>query len=157
MDRPRRWVDRITSDAARPIVAVLCVVWIGFMAAQYTRLAEERKGWINACLAEPSACAGRRVFLSVVEVVALNDDGYTVRKVVHDIPIKGDPSRVELGMTLSVVARFDPEVGALVEVEPMEHPRRALKRGLAVAGLVLAAGFGVNGLRATRRGLALRG
>lgn len=147
----------LLSDRARPLVVLLSLLLIGIMAQRYATLVSERGAWIEACLDEPASCAGRRVFLSLVEVVEVGEGGYTVRKVTRDIPIRGDVAERRVGQTLSVVASFDPEVGALVEQTPKEHPWRAHKRRLGILGLVLAGVAAALSFRVGRRGVALRG
>ncbi|MCB9793681.1 MAG: hypothetical protein H6741_13245 [Alphaproteobacteria bacterium] len=130
---------------------------IGVMAQRYAALVSERSAWIEACLAEPASCAGRRVFLSLVEVVEVGEGSYTVRKVTQDIPIRGDVRQRRVGQTISVVATFDPEVGALVEQAPKAHPLRKQKRQLGVLGVLLAGAAALGSFTAGRGGLRLRG
>lgn len=152
----RELPDALTRDRARARVALACVAFLALSGARYAAIVQERTDWIEACLADPASCAGRRVFLSLVEVEALHEDGYTVRKLLTPVRVLGDPSRRKVGSTISLTARFEPGQG-LVELEPLDHPNRGAKKLLGKIGVVsvLFAAFG--GLRPTRRGLVLRG
>lgn len=148
--------EAITRDRARPLVALACLAFLAVSGARYAAIVKARTDWIEACLAAPDPCDGRRVFLSLVDVESLHDDGYTVRKVLTPIRVLGDPSRRKVGSTISLTARFEAGRG-LVEVEPIDHPNRQAKKilgNLGVLGMLVALSRGV---RFTRQGLVLRG
>lgn len=145
------------SDRFRLPLAVVCVVWLGFMGWSYANVVTSRVGWIAQCDADKASCDGRRVFLSLVEVIEVGDSGYTVRKVNRDWSVDGDPAGREIGETISVTARFEATEDQLRAVEVVEHPWRHLKVYLGFGGLALALGFAVSGLRFQSGRLVSRG
>ena len=154
MARYPQWVLR---DRFRLPLALVCVAWLGFMGWSHTEVVTRRVGWIEQCDADKASCDGRRVFLSLVEVREIGDDGYVVRKVNRDWSIDGDPTGRQVGETLSVVARFSAADDRLEAVEVHEHPWRRWKVHLGFAGLALALGIGLWGLRFEDRRLVSRG
>ncbi|HJN76706.1 MAG TPA: hypothetical protein QGF58_22445 [Myxococcota bacterium] len=147
----------VWSDRYRLPLALICVLWLSFMGWRYAGTVTDRVGWIEQCDQDKASCDGRQVFLSLVEVIALREDGYTVRKVNRDWEVDGDPAGRELGETISVVARFSAAEDELRAVEVHEHPWRPWKVWLGLGGLALAAGFAFTGLRVQDRRLASRG
>jgi len=147
----------VLRDRFRLLLALACLAWLGFMGWQHNQVVTSRVGWIEQCDADKAACDGRRVFLSLVEVRELRDEGYVVRKVNRDWRIDGDPTGRVVGETISVVARFEAEDDALSALEVSEHPWRRYKVFFGFAGLALALGIGLRGLRVEGRRLVSRG
>ncbi|MCP4808522.1 MAG: hypothetical protein GY913_18890 [Proteobacteria bacterium] len=135
------------SDRSRLPIALVCLAWLMTMAVLYTDVVTSRVGWIQDCSADKAACDGRRVFLALSEVVAIEGDSYTVRKVTEEHRVDGDATGLELGETISVIARFDAATDTISEESRESHPWREEKVLLGYLGLLLAlgvAGFGVR-------------
>lgn len=133
---------------------VLALVWLAFMAWQHTRVVTDRSDWIEDCEVDDS-CAGRRVFLALVEVRAVEGDRYLVRKLQDDHLVYGDPSDLTVGETVSVIAQWQGE--QLVEQELTHHPWRKYKSvlglvGVGLTGLLLVGGFRIRDGRIVPRG-----
>ena len=145
------------SDRLRLPIAAVCLAWLVFMGVRYTDVVTSRVSWIEQCTSEKASCDGRRVFLALSEVVAIEDEAYTVRKLTVDHRIDGDPTGLELGETVSVIARFDAANDRLVQTERSAHPWRQLKVYLGYLGLLLALGVALYGIRFRDGRLVSRG
>lgn len=128
-------------------ILLACGVWLTWMGARYTDVVTSRTGWIEACTADKASCDGRRVFLALSEVVAIDGDGFVIRKVTNEHRVTGDPAGLELGETVSVIARFDASDDSLTQTWRESHPWREEKVVLGLVGLAMALGFAVYGVR----------
>ena len=128
----------------RWLTAVLAVLWLGAMAVLQTRSVTERSAWIAACQ-QDEACAGRRVFLALVRVLEVEEDRYRVRKMEDEHLIVGEVDGLEVGQTVSVVARWEGD--QLIETERTPHPWRKEKEALGFVGLLMTGGLLLAGFR----------
>ncbi len=137
----------------RWLALLFSIGWLGFMAVEHTRAVTERSAWIRDC-EEADTCAGRRVFLALVQVRRVEAEAYVVRKLEAEHSIVGDARDLKEGETVSVVARW--EDGLLVEQELTRHPWREEKAALGVLGLILTSLLLLGGFR-WKGGLVARG
>lgn len=144
------------SDRFRLPLALLCVAWLCFMGWRYTQVVASRTSWIEQCTADKASCDGRKVFLALVHVVEVRDEGYTVLKVTDEHTVVGDPTGVEPGQVISVIGRFDASSDTIVVEHREHHPLRAWKTRLSALGLVVAGGVVLLSFRVRDRRLEER-
>ncbi len=134
-------------------LALLLIGWLVFMGQGYAETIQQRTRWVEDCKDEVAACGDRKVFLALVEVIELDEQAFVVRKATIDHRIHGSTQGLELGETISVIARFDAEQDLLIEEWRESHPWREEKEALGFVGLGLAALVLVGGFRLGRDGL----
>mgnify|MGYP007046921085 CR=1 FL=1 len=146
----------IDRELLRWPLALVLSGWLVFMGQDYAETIHQRTSWIEDCKEAARGCADRKVFLALVEVVELREDAYVARKATLDHLIYGDSSELRPGETISVIARFDPEQGVLVEEWLEHHPWREAKEALGFAGLGLSVLVLLVGFRRGPQGLEER-
>ena len=107
------------------------------------------------CLKAPSDSEGRRVVLSLWNVVSVESEGFHVAKVGPSVPVSGVGAEVRLGDVVSVEGRFTAGAdgrGPHVVADRFEpHPLRPAKAGFSILGSLFAllylAHASIKGLR----------
>ena len=94
------------------------------------------------CLEAPSESEGRRVVLSLWNVVAVDPQGFHLAKVGASVPVLGVEAEVRVGDVVSVEGRFaagSDGTGPHVVAERFEpHPLRPVKAGFSILGSLFA-------------------
>jgi len=94
------------------------------------------------CLKAPSESEGRRVVLSLWNVVSVETEGFHVAKVGPSVPVFGVEAEVRMGDVVSVEGRFAAGAdgtGPHVVSDRFEpHPLRPVKAGLSILGSLFA-------------------
>jgi hypothetical protein len=123
-------------------VILLCVGALAFLGDQYARRATGFANAYHQCLNAPAESEGRRVVLSLWNVVSVNERGFNVAKVGQAVPVLGVEAEVRVGDVVSVEGRFAAGAagtGPHVVAERFEpHPLRPAKAGLSILGSLFA-------------------
>lgn len=150
-------MHRLLSDQARPWVAATCVLWLAVMAGIYGHYSVTKPVGYRYCLENLETCRGRTILLPLWRVTALHEDGYELFKITGPIPVRGDPTGLALGDTISAVTTFDSDRQDLVQVRREVHHLRQVKVALGVIGLVLSGVLVGVGFRWRDGGVVARG
>ena len=129
--------ERLLTSKRAVWLGWVCFVALLAMGLRYADFAANQRQGFQWCLDNSEACRDREIRLPVWDVVEVEADGYAVFKATGPIPIQGDTAGLEVGDTVSVLGRFDPESSRILELTREVHTRRPLKKALSGLGLVL--------------------
>jgi hypothetical protein len=151
----QRLVAPLLHDTRRVWVWLGCVALAAGLIFAHGERVSRREAELVTCAANPALCPGRKAFLALVEVVAVDSTGFSVLKQMNVLRIDGAAPALRPGETVSVIAAVQPGGLALLSVE--RHPWRGLKRalgmiGLGLTGLIMAIGLRLHGGRLVERG-----
>lgn len=151
----QRLVAPLLHDARRGWVWLGCLVFGAALVFAHGERVSRREAELVNCAADPARCPGRKAFLALVEVVSVDQTGFSVLKQTNVLRVEGVVPGLRPGETVSVIAAVRP--GGLGLLSAERHPWRGLKRslglvGLGLTGLTLAVGLRLRDGRLVERG-----
>ena len=144
-------------DLARCVVIGACLIALLSLGSIYAQRAMSFTNAYERCVESPEASEGKRVILSLWNVVAVADDSFHLAKVGPTVPVFGVEAAVEVGDVVSVEGRFvagsDGQGHHVLADRFQGHPLRPYKAGFSLIGTFFALVYLAQAsIRAVRRG-----